>query len=153
MTFLRAALLALLASLALRAQLPAELPIAIDRNSDLGFGSLVSAGGGTVTVSPAGARWADGGTTLGSPAGVAPASFSVSGDPGLAFSIVLPSTATLSSGSASMTVDAFTSSPAGTGTLDTAGQGEVRVGATLQVGASQASGSYSGTFSVTVAYN
>jgi spore coat protein U-like protein len=51
-----------------------------------------------------------------------------------------------------MTVDNFSSTPNGTGTL-TAGTQNITVGGTLNVGAAQASGSYTGTFSVTVNYN
>jgi len=52
-----------------------------------------------------------------------------------------------------MTVNTFTSTPSGTGQLSVLGSQALTVGATLVVGASQASGSYSGTFSVTVVYN
>jgi hypothetical protein len=53
-----------------------------------------------------------------------------------------------------MTVSSFTSSPSATGTL-TGGSENITVGATLNVAAGQASGSYvSGTpFNVTVNYN
>jgi len=50
-----------------------------------------------------------------------------------------------------MTVDTFTSTPSGTGTL-TGGAETLNVGATLQVGIGQATGSYTGTYSVTVNY-
>jgi hypothetical protein len=144
---------ALLVLLAFASSLIGQQAITIDRNSPLGFGSLVSTTTGSVTVSPDGGRWASGGTTMGSSAGASPASFSVSGEPGLVFAVILPSSATLSSDTSSMTIDAFTSSPDGTGVLDASGQREVRVGATLHVVGQQPAGAYSGTFGVTVAYN
>jgi hypothetical protein len=54
-----------------------------------------------------------------------------------------------------MTVDNFTSTPTTSGTLSAAGAQTIDVGATLNVGANQAAGTYvSGTpFSVTVNYN
>jgi hypothetical protein len=51
-----------------------------------------------------------------------------------------------------MTVATFTSTPATTGTL-TAGAQTLTVGGTLSVGASQATGAYTGTYTVTVQYN
>ncbi len=108
---------------------------------------------GTVTVTPEGARSSSGGVTLAGPAGVSPSTFTVSGEPALAFSIVLTSSTTLSDGGSAMTVDSFTSSPESTGTLDASGNREIRVGATLHVAAGQTSGSYAGSFSVMVAYN
>jgi len=135
-----------------RAEDPTPLVLAV--NSSLGFGAIVAGGAaGTVTVSAAGDRSASGGTFLGSPTGVAAASFTVSGEPNLTFSLVLPSSVTLDNGGATMTVDSFTSLPSGSGTLGPAGTEEVRVGATLHVSGTQTQASYSGTFDLTVAYN
>jgi hypothetical protein len=67
----------------------------------------------------------------------------------------LPSTpTTVASGSNTMSVNAFTSNPDGTGTL-TGGTQTLKVGATLNVGASQAAGTYTSAtpFTVTVNYN
>ncbi|HVS64875.1 MAG TPA: DUF4402 domain-containing protein [Thermoanaerobaculia bacterium] len=128
--------------------------IVLTNNSSLGFGSIVaSATAGAVTVSAGGARSASGGAVLGSSVGVSAASFTVTGEPNLTYSIVLPSSVTLTAGGSSMTVDSFTSLPADSGNLGPAGTEEVRVGATLQVSGSQSQASYSGTFDVTVAYN
>jgi spore coat protein U-like protein len=52
-----------------------------------------------------------------------------------------------------MTVNAFTSTPSGTGTFNSGGTATLNIGATLAVGANQTAGSYTGTFSVTVDYN
>ena len=54
-----------------------------------------------------------------------------------------------------MTVDTWTSTPSGTGTLSAGGSQTLTVGATLNVAGSQVAGTYvSGTpFTVTVNYN
>jgi hypothetical protein len=52
-----------------------------------------------------------------------------------------------------MIVNTFVSDPATTGALDGSGNGIVLVGATLNVVTGQATGLYTGTFNVTVAYN
>ena len=133
-------------------------PISIDQTADLNFGNVAvqSATSGTVVLSAAGNRSTTGGTTLPTTTGtVSTAAFTISGEDGYTYAITLPSSAlTISSGANTMTVGSFTSSPSGTGTL-TGGSENITVGATLNVAAAQASGSYvSGTpFNVTVNYN
>jgi hypothetical protein len=132
-------------------------PIAISKTVDMNFGNVAaSAALGTVVLTPAGARSATGGVTLPATAGtVAAASFTVTGTAGYTYSITLPSTpTTITFGANNMTVDTFTSNPTPTGTL-VGGTSTLTVGATLNVGANQASGVYvSGTpFTVTVNYN
>jgi hypothetical protein len=124
----------------------------------LQFGKIVSgATAGTVTVSPTGTRTSSGGVSPVNGATPAPsaASFTVTGEAGASYAITLPTSAiTLGNGAGgTMTVDGFTSNPDGTGTLAADGHQVLDVGATLHVGASQAAGTYSGTFSVAVAYN
>jgi hypothetical protein len=122
--------------------------------SHLGFGQLIATQSpGAVTVSPSGARSPSGGVVLGNSFGVSGASFTVTGDPNLAFSITLPSSSTLDGGSGSMTADGFTSTPSGAGNLGPSGLQSVTVGATLHVGSGQSATSYSGSFAVTFAYN
>ncbi len=129
-------------------------PIAIAKVTDLNFGDVVSSGAaGTVIVTPAGVRSAGGGATLGNGGSVAAASFTVSGQGSATYAITLPASATVTSGANNMTVDTFTSNPSGTGALSAGGSQTLNVGATLQVGASQATGTYTGSFNVTVAYN
>ncbi|HVP40048.1 MAG TPA: DUF4402 domain-containing protein [Candidatus Saccharimonadales bacterium] len=131
--------------------------IGIARTSHLNFGSVVAGALlGTVvqTAAASPVRSATGGTTLGSASAVTPATFNVTGQANNTYAITLPSSAiTISDGPDNMGVDTFTSSPSGTGTLDGSGAQTLYVGATLHVGASQASGVYSGSFSVTVTYN
>ncbi len=132
-------------------------PIAIVNASNMNFGNVaVNAVAGTVILDPAGTRTSTGGVTLPVVGGtVTAATFTVTGNSGATYSITLPSTATtITSGLNNMTVDNFSSTPTPTGTL-TGGTETLRVGATLNVGASQPAGIYvSGTpFTVTVNYN
>ncbi|HTL06956.1 MAG TPA: DUF4402 domain-containing protein [Chitinophagaceae bacterium] len=133
-------------------------PISITKNVDMNFGNVaVQTGtGGTVVLTPAGARSITGGVTLPVVNGtVTAASFTVDGQGTYTYAITLPSTdLTISSGSNSMIVNTFTSTPSATGAL-TAGTQTLNVGATLNVSAAQAAGVYvSGTpFNVTVNYN
>ncbi|MDB5095705.1 MAG: YapH protein [Cyanobacteria bacterium RYN_339] len=129
-------------------------PISLTYVSNLNFGDVVSSSSaGTVVVTTAAARSSTGGTTLGNSTGVAAAAFTVGGQGSSTYAITLPSTSSIASGANSMTVDAYTSNPSTTGTLSAGGSQGLAVGATLNVGASQPTGSYTGTFNVTVAYN
>lgn len=132
-------------------------PIAIARTAHMNFGNVaVGASGGTVVITPAGARSVTGGVTLPAITGtVAAAEFTVTGADGYTYAITLPGVATtITSGANTMTVGTWTSSPAATGTL-TGGSETLTVGATLNVAANQPAGTYlSGTpFTVTVNYN
>jgi len=127
----------------------------ISNTRALAFGELAAGATlGTAVVTPAGTRTLTGGVTPGNSGGVTSASFTVSGIPLFTYSISLPGSAVLTSGANSMTVDTFTSNPSGTGQLQLIiGTQVLTVGATLRVGTNQNSGSYSGTFNVTVVYN
>ena len=133
-------------------------PITITNTQDLNFGNVaVSAVGGTVVLAPAGGRTLTGGVTLPVvPGTVTAAHFAITGTAGYTYAITLPSTATtVTSGANTMSVNAFTSDPTPTGTLDGSGNQTVNVGATLNVLANQPAGTYvSATpFNVTVNYN
>ena len=126
-------------------------PIAIANTTDLAFANVVASGDAdTVVVSPAGGRTCGGFLTCAGT--VSAGAFAVTGGSGATYAITLPASTTVTFGANNMTVSAFTSTPSGTGTL-TGGAETVSVGATIQVGASQAQGSYTGTYSVTVEYN
>ena len=144
---------ALFAALALAAS-PAA-PQTISGVSNLSFGSFLAGSGGTVVVSPAGARTQTGGVLLiGQGAGAA-AQFNVVGTANATYSISLPdnNAVTLSDGNGhGMAITSFVSSPPATGTLSGAGSQSIRIGATLIVGPNQAPGAYSGAFSVIVNY-
>jgi hypothetical protein len=133
-------------------------PIGIANNTVMNFGNVaVSAVAGTVVMTPAGVRSVTGGCTLPVITGtVAAAVFTVTGAASYTYVITLPGAATtITSGGNTMTVDTWTSTPSGTGALSAGGSQTLTVGATLNVGASQAAGGYiSGTpFTVTVNYN
>ena len=126
-------------------------PIAITKSTDLAFASIVASGDAdTVVVSPAGARSCGG--TLNCTGTATAGAFAVTGGAGATYAITLPASATVTFAANTMTVDTFTSTPSGTGTL-TGGAETLRIGARLQVGAGQALGGYTGTYAVTVEYN
>ena len=131
-------------------------PIAITNAGNMNFGNIaVSASAGTVVLSPASVRSITGGVTLPAVTGtVTAAAFTVTGLGSSTYSIQLPASYTITSGGNSMTVNAFTSTPSGTGTLS-GGTQTIQVGATLNVAASQAAGSYTNAtgFPVIVNYN
>jgi len=135
----------------------AQADLTLTKVADMNFGDVIAGGtSGTVVLTAAASpsRSVTGGAELGNPTSVSSATFTVSGEAGFTYAITLPSTdVTITSGVNSMTVNTFTSSPDGTGTL-TGGSETLYIGATLNVGAFQASGSdYTGSFNVTVAYN
>lgn len=133
---------------------------------DLNFGDIVAgATAGTVVVPPVGTRTSTGGVRLVSPANFAPARFAGQGTPGQLVSISVATTnITLrrSGGPQTMRVDTFVIGSSPTVILGTAptlfvigsstGVFNFPLGATLRVGANQAEGSYSGTFSVSFNY-
>jgi hypothetical protein len=131
-------------------------PIGITNSTPLAFGNVAANPTltGTVVITPAGVRTATGGATLPAVTGTfGVATFTVTGEGTSTYAITLPASATLTgTPSGTMTVDNFASTPSGTGTL-AAGTQNITVGGTLNVGAAQAAGSYTGTFSVTVNYN
>ena len=137
-------------------------PIAITNNANMNFGNIavLSNEAGTVVLAPAGGRTRTGGVTLPSNNGtVAAAQFTITGATGYTYAVTLPSDpTTVTSGINNMTVNAFTSTTDGTGTLTgtlTGGSSILKVGATLNVGAGQAAGTYISEtpFTVTVNYN
>ncbi|MDQ0639295.1 hypothetical protein QF042_002860 [Pedobacter sp. W3I1] len=131
-------------------------PISISKTADMNFGNVATNGAvGTVVLAPAGTRTSTGGVTVPTTVGtVTAASFTVSGSGAYTYAITLPSSVVITSGTDNMTVNTFTSTPATTGTL-TAGTQIIKVGATLNLVASQAVGSYTSAtpFTVTVNYN
>lgn len=129
--------------------------IAVTENTLMNFGKFSSsASAGTITLTPAAStsRSSTGGVSLLSTPTPSAGIFTVTGDNGATYAITLPTTVTLTSGANNMTVNTFTSSPTPTGTL-TGGTQTLYVGAKLNVSASQPTGTYTGTYTVTVAYN
>ncbi len=139
-------------------------PISILAVNDLAFGNIVPSGvAGTLALTAAAitAATPGGGITqpVATPGTRTAASFTVGGEGGFTYAITLPGVAQTITGpaAATMTVSGFTSSPNATGTLSNAigaaGTETLYVGGTLNVGINQAAGNYTGTFTVTVAYN
>jgi hypothetical protein len=109
---------------------------------------------GTIVLEPGGTRTSTGGATLNSAVPGGPASFEIIGDTSATYIITLPNSVTLSSPNGqSMQVDQFTSLPSETGQLDGGGRQTLFVGGTLNVGANQLYGDYSGVMTVIVEYN
>jgi len=130
-------------------------PIRVRTTDDLTFGQItsdVSQSGSVIIAAASGAKTTTGGATdLG---GTHSRSiFSITGDKDVAFSISMPSSVTLNgSGADTVTVDSFTSDPAGSGVLSASGQATLNVGATLNLNANHPAGSYSGAYDVIVNY-
>lgn len=128
----------------------------LNNTTALSFGAFTAGAGGTITVNAAGARMKTGSVILVNQGGTAAAAqFTISGTPSAVFTISLPGDGSvfLSDGAAgTMALNGFVSSPAVTGVLSGGGTQQISVGATLNVGGAQPSGSYSGSFNVTVNY-
>lgn len=132
------------------AEIVAPISITHDAGASLSFGTLTAGNGGTIAVSPAG--------TAGTPTGevrllagstVSADGFSVSGEDGRSYSITVGG-GTVTSGTNNMSFT--TSASKASGSL-TGGSDTFSVGGTLTVGANQAVGSYSGSYTATVTYN
>lgn len=137
-------------------------PLAITKNADLKFGTVVrpSTGSGTVAVSAAGARSVAGGV-VGLSSGDTPqaAQFTVDGEGGQSISVTIPATFSIANGSDTLTVTTSNnlSGSAATQTLSnslgSAGSLSFRVGGSVPVASTSPTGTYSGTFTVSAAYN
>ncbi len=131
--------------------------LGVTQTRALHFGALEVTGGNSVVVmSPGGARHIASGTSgvrlVASVPGTS-AMFTVTGNPNTPVTITLPASATLSGPGAAMTVNNFARTPAApTPNLDASGNLTFNVGASLAVNASQATGTYNGTYTVTVNY-
>lgn len=134
-------------------------PITIGQTADLDFASIVPvASAQTVTVGTADNRTACTGGMV-CTGTVTSGSFSIGGAASAGYTIaVTPATLTInrSGGGGSMTVTTWTTAPTSPATLSGTPPDTLTVGATLNVGASQAAGSYglaADQFTVTVNYN
>lgn len=128
-------------------------PIALTKNQDLDMGVVIPGGSsGSVTLNPStGAQGIGGGVVYATPTGQ-PAQFAATGGPNASFTIQLnPATVSLMGPSTSMNL-ALVASPSGSSVFSGASNATINVGGTLSVGANQAEGDYTGTFTLTVAY-
>jgi hypothetical protein len=129
-------------------------PIGITTLANLNFARIDARTGGEVILTPREERIATGNSVLEAGGNVTAAAFEVTGQPGFAFSLSLPSGAhALTNGREQMIIKDFTSSFK-EGEL-TAGRSTFKVGATLIVDANQTPGDYSTStpLQVTVNYN
>lgn len=137
-------------------------PLTITKNADLKFGTIVrpSTGSGTVVVSAAGARTVTGGV-VGLVSGDAPqaSQFTIDGEGGQSISVTVPATFTMANGTDTLTVTTNNNllGSAGAQTLSnalgSAGLLVFKVGGTVPIASTAVTGTYTGTFTVSAAYN
>ena len=136
-------------------------PLTLAKNSDLAFGSVVKPNSATNTVAidaSSGSRSVTGGGDAAlAPSTSSRATYTVTGEGGQTFSISTPASFDMArqGGSETITVALTQSAATGTltGSLGNSGTATFGVGGSFPVAASTASGSYTGSFDVTVAYN
>lgn len=137
-------------------------PLTVTKNADLRFGTVVrpASGAGSVAVSAAGARTVAGGV-VGLASGDTPqaAQFTVDGEGGQSVSVTIPSTFTMANGTDTLTVTT-TNNLSGSAaaqtlsnSLGSAGTLAFRVGGSVPVASTSPSGVYTGSFTVSAAYN
>jgi len=127
-------------------------PLQISNVTALYFGTVAPSltASDTVVVSPAGAKTCGAELTCLTDDHTA-AEFNVTGEADASYTIDLPASISIANGSGdSMTVNGFTGSKSN-GTL-VSGADSFTVGGTLAVAANQATGDYTGTFTVAVEY-
>lgn len=135
--------------------------ITLTKTADLNFGGIVISASGTAAdtavLSPANVLTDPGtnGTIVGNFNTTSAATFTVSGTKNATYAVTLPSGATSLAGSngGTLNVSSFTSSSTGAGNLGAGGTDTLSVGATLTIPQTTTDGDYTGSFSVTVAYN
>ena len=130
-------------------------PIGITKSVDMVFGNIATTPApGTVVLGTNGVRTPNGGVTLPASAGtVTAASFAVTGTGSYTYTISLPASPIVLSGTTDgVTVGAFVSNPAPTGTLSGGAQ-TVNVGATLIIPPSTAADTYKNTTGLRVTGN
>lgn len=137
-------------------------PISIAKTSDLSFGTIVrpATGNGTVSVDAAtGGRTLTGGVSAiggGPVTTVSRAVFTVSGEGGYNFNVTIPASINITRNGNQDPIQVTLVSTTGSGTLSnafgTTGTATVGVGGSLPISNGTPSGSYSGSFTITVAY-
>lgn len=133
-------------------------PLTITKNADLVFGRVVQPRSGSGTVSIANSSnsvVAGSGAVALSGIATSRAVFTVDGEGGQAVSVTIPSTFNLTKGSDSITVTLSPdvgSSVTLSNALAAAGSKTINVGGSFSLPSTQASGAYTGSFNVDVAY-
>lgn len=128
-------------------------PISISSTTSMNFGTVgVAVTSGSLEIMPDGTTIPINVTELAG--GIASEGvFTVTGDGNAAYSVTLPTSTILSSGPNTVTVDSFNHDGGATPTIAGGGSRDLAIGATLNIGNNQLSGTYSGNYSVTVNYN
>lgn len=133
-------------------------PIALTGTADLVFGTVSCPRSGTGSVAidaSTGERTLSGDGVIGIGSSPHRATYMVSGEGGQAFSVTVPATFTMTGSGNTITVT-LTTTASGTqtldGTLGSAGSALFGVGGSFSLPSSQAGGTYSGTFVVSVDY-
>ena len=123
----------------------------VTESNNMSFGRIILvSGGGDVILSPSGQTTTTGSMIAsGSPA---PGTFDIVGTPNTPVSISFSNQVFLNGPGQNMGLRDFNHNAGGTPTLNNLGQLQFNVGARLIVRASQAQGSYAGTYDVTVNY-
>jgi len=125
-------------------------PISITPEQALNFGKVSNYALGKVIVETDGTFDTSTLSQIGTTSPAA-ALFDVTAASGFSYIITLPTTVQLTNGAVDITVDNF-NHDAGTDVTGSGGVQTIGVGATLNVDAGQATGNYTGTFDVSVAY-
>lgn len=132
--------------------------LTITKNTDLAFGRIVrprTGGTGTVTLANSGNSVVASAGAVALASTTSRAQFTVDGEGGQVVTTSIPSTATLSSGTNTLTVNLlpdFGGTVTLSGALAAAGSSTLNVGGSFSLPDTQASGAYTGNFTVTVAY-
>ena len=131
-------------------------PISIIKTADLNFGRIAAdTAASTVTIDVSGNRTSSNPNVL-IAAGSSPtaAAFTVTGEPGLAYTPTFQTTPIALNGPTGSTpMSASLAGLADSFTLDSSGNAHITVGGVLSVGANQTAGAYHGTLQVNVQYN
>ncbi len=128
--------------------------IAVSTATGMVFGDMTSGPlGGAVVMNTDGLRVATGSVELNSSSVSSPATFTISGTPNSTYTVALPTSVTLSDGGANrMIVTNLLSDPDASGQLSSSGVQSVTIGGTLNIGANQGFGNYSGSMAVVINY-
>jgi hypothetical protein len=142
-------------SIGIDAKVIAPISLVNTGSQNLDFGTISrSSVSGSVTVTPSGQRSSTGGVSILSSSLFYSAPFSVSGENNASFNLTLPDNddvkMTRTGGTEEMEVTNFTHNSGLV--LSSSGTATFSVGATLSLDADQVAGDYTGSFSVTVAY-
>lgn len=137
-------------------------PIALVKNTDLAFGSLVrpSLGSNIVTIDAgSGSRSLSGSgdATLAGNQAASRATYSVTGEGGSTFSVTVPTSFNMTRAGGSetlpVTLNASAISGALSGAVGSTGSANFSIGGSLPLSNTTVAGDYTGTFDVTVGYN